>query len=164
MGDIVARAIVVGVVAVLLFDLWGWALERFFGVRAPNWAILGRWLTPFVERPVPAQPGPPTFGTGERLLGTTAHYITGIVFAGALLLIMGRDWAERPTPLPALTMGLSTVVFAWFVIMPALGHGIAAAKTPFPGRIRIMTLMAHFVFGCGFFLGAIVAAWLVPLA
>jgi Protein of unknown function (DUF2938) len=158
-SDLLIRAIIVGAVAVALFDLWGWTLQRFFGVRAQNWAILGKWLmAPFAPTRAAAPAGGPLSSTtAQKMLGTAVHLATGIVFAVGLLLLAGPSWASRPTPLPAIATGLGTIVFAWFVIMPALGHGPAASKTPFPGRVRALTIMAHFVFGIGFFLGALVA-------
>ena len=161
--DLIVRAIIVGVIAVVAFDLWGWMLQRLFRVRAPNWAILGKWmLAPFATKAATPPPGgPPSFTAAQKALGTLAHFATGIAFAGLLIALAGPTWAAKPTPLPAIAMGLGTIVFAWFVIMPALGHGPAASKTPFPWRIRGLTLLAHAIFGLGFFLGAVLAVQLL---
>ena len=62
----------------------------------------------------------------------------------------------RPAPrlLPALLFGLTTVVFPFFVMQPALGAGIAASRTPSPWRARMHSLVMHAVFGLGLYASA----------
>ncbi len=103
----------------------------------------------------PARPGPPVFSVIERILGEIAHYTTAVLFALALIATMGASWLGHPTPLPAIAAGLITTIFAWFIIMPALGAGIAGAKTPAPAKLRVATLVSHTVMGVGFYAGAL---------
>jgi hypothetical protein len=148
-------ALCAGVAGALLFDIWNWLIEAVVGIRAPRWEILGRWLlVPFTTRDEPR----PDFTPRERLLGTLAHYATGVAFAFALMLAMGPGWIAEPTVLPAVVAGIITTVFAWFVIMPALGAGIAGARIPHPNRHRVATLVAHVVMGLGFYVGAAAVA------
>lgn len=152
-------AIITGVFGALAFDIWNALAQRLAGVRAPNWGILGKWLlAPFaaIDR-TPAPSGPPTFTPVERILGETAHYATAILFAFALILTMGADWLAHPTPMPAIAAGLLTTIFAWFLIMPALGAGIAGTKTPTPLKLCVTTLLSHAIMGAGFYLGAMLA-------
>jgi hypothetical protein len=76
---------------------------------------------------------------GERLIGWTAHYLTGIAFAGVLLALWGIDWAHNPTLAPALIVGIGSVA-APFLVMQA----------------RVQSLVTHTVFGIGLY----AAAWL----
>jgi hypothetical protein len=155
----VVHAVVIGLVGGLAFDIWNWLAQRFLGVRAPNWAILGRWLmAPFTPSPALVAPGPPVFTPVERGLGTIAHYLTAVVFAAGLLLAAGQGWMDHPTLLPAIAVGLVTTLLPWLIIMPALGHGIAASKTPIANKIRIATVASHLVMGLGFYAGAAAAA------
>lgn len=46
----------------------------------------------------------------DTAIGWSAHYATGIVFAAALIGVWGLDWARHPTVLPALLVGVCTIV------------------------------------------------------
>jgi len=152
-------ALCAGAAGVLVFDLWNWLGEKALGIRAPRWAILGRWLlTPFSPALPSMGPQSVGFNSAEKMLGSIVHYGTGVVFALALMLAMGPTWMTEPTVLPAVIAGLVTTLFAWFIIMPALGAGIVGARIPHPNRQRIATLVSHAVMGLGFYVGAAAAA------
>lgn len=156
---VIAHIIVSGFVGTLIFDFWNWFLQRSFAIRAPNWAILGKWLLAPFTSSQSTTPTFPEFSATQRVLGTIAHYLTGITFAASIVLVAGREWLDRPTLLPAFMIGVVTVLFDWFIIMPALGHGIAGAKTPIAKKIRVVSLISHGVLGLGFYLGALIASF-----
>lgn len=58
------------------------------------------------------------------------HYASGVVFAAGLIAVPGPEWLERPTAGPALLTGIATLVFPFFMMQPAFGLGIAAARAP----------------------------------
>jgi hypothetical protein len=86
-----------------------------------------------------------------------AHYAIGVVFAVALLLVWGLEWAQAPTLLPALAVGMGTIWAPWFVMQPAMGAGIAGSRTPNPRASRLRNLGTHDVYGAGLYLAAL--AW-----
>ncbi|HWH73862.1 MAG TPA: DUF2938 family protein, partial [Methylibium sp.] len=96
---------------------------------------------------------------GELVLGWLTHYGVGIAYAALFLSILGLDWAVRPALLPALGFGLATVAAPWLVMQPAMGAGIAAAKTPSPRSNRLRSLANHAVFGGGLYLTALAMGW-----
>ncbi|MBT9473889.1 MAG: DUF2938 family protein [Pseudomonadota bacterium] len=152
----IVRGVIVGLFGVLVFDLWNILAQRAFAIRAPNWAILGKWLlAPFGGDRTPITPAT-VFSPAQRYLGAVVHYATGGAFGLALVLAMGPAWSAQPTVLPAVAAGVLTTLLAWFIIMPALGHGVAAAKLPVRHKVRASTLVAHTVMGLGFYLGAVV--------
>lgn len=109
--ELVARALVMGVAAAALMDLWGLLLRRGFGVPTLDYALLGRWLGHmpqgrFVHPRIAAAPPVP----GERPLGWIAHYSIGVAFAALLLVLAGPSWVAAPTPGPGLAIGLATIV------------------------------------------------------
>jgi Protein of unknown function (DUF2938) len=150
MTDFLLRSIVIGCVATLLLDLWVFALNRSFGFSLPNWAMVGRWflhlpLGKIWHESIANSPG----FKHELMAGWAAHYITGILFAGATLLIGGTLWTKAPTwPLP-LAVGLVTVGCGWFILQPGMGNGVAASKRPDATRIRVLNILGHTVFGLG---------------
>lgn len=160
--DLVLRAVLIGIGATAVMDLWVVALKRFLGIPSLDYAMVGRWIGHFQHgRFAHQRIGAAAPVRGERLIGWTAHYAIGIVFAGLLLLIWGRDWAMRPTLLPALIVGLATVAAPFFLMQPGMGAGIAASKTPNPNLARLRSLLTHAVFGLGLYLSALLlaAAW-----
>ena len=124
MSAAVAFALLVGAGATLATDLWAQLLRRGLGIPAPDWALVGRWFGHlahgrFAHRNI-VQTAPVR---GERTIGWLAHYATGIVYAAALLVLAGTEWARHPTLLPALGFGVATVVFPYAVLQPGMGVG-----------------------------------------
>lgn len=161
-AEFLVRAVVIGVGATLVMDLWALVLRKF-GVPSLNFALLGRWLGHLPEgrfvhekidraEPVPA----------ERLLGWVAHYSIGVAFSFLLLATCGLEWARSPSLLPALGIGIVTVLAPLFVLQPALGAGIASTKTPRPLFNSLKSLVTHTVYGFGLYLAAFLSAALIP--
>lgn len=93
---------------------------------------------------------------GERVIGWTAHYLTGIAFASLLTVGWDERWVETPTLIPALVVGLGTVVAPFFLMQPGMGAGIAASKTANPASARWQSLGNHLAFGLGLYLSALI--------
>lgn len=162
LADIAARAVLVGIGATALMDAWLLLLRRL-GVPTLGFAFIGRWVGHLLrgrwahDSIAKAEPV-----TGELALGWLVHYATGIAFAGLLLAVAGADWVQRPTPLPALAVGIATVLAPFLVMQPAMGAGIAGSRTPQPGRNRLRSLANHTVFGAGLYAAALLLQWLAP--
>ena len=150
-------ALVMGVGATALMDLWaiarsgpstfrtglwiGWTL-----VRSPGSGS----LSPRVDRSRPAV-------HGERVIGWTAHYVVGVLFAALLLAVWGLAWVRQPTIGPALLVGIGTVAAPFLVMQPGMGAGVAASRTPRPAAARLQSLVTHTIFGLGLYASGWVA-------
>ena len=160
--EIVVRAAVIGIGATIMLDFWNALLKRFFGVPSLNVGMLGRWVGHFPRgRVVHDNIAEASPVRGERILGWSAHNAIGITFAALLLAIWGLDWARHPTPLPALVVGLVTLVAPFFVMQPGMGMGIAASRTPRPNAARLKSIVSHTVYGIGLYGSALVSALLI---
>ena len=95
-------------------------------------------------------------------IGWCAHYATGIAFAALLLSTFGLKWARSPSLLPALFIGVVTVLAPLLILQPALGAGIASSKTPTPVFNSLKSLVTHTVYGFGLYLAALATVWLIP--
>lgn len=158
MLDFMYRALVIGVAATALLDVWALFLKAAFGIPSANWALVGRWFGHLTRGTVAhedigkAEPYP-----NELMVGWIGHYAVGVLFAAALLLLAGPAWRLNPTPLWPLIVGLVTVGCGWFILQPGMGAGIAASKRANAGQIRMLNIAGHIVFGLGMF----AAAWLI---
>lgn len=153
-----ARVALIGIGATAAMDAWLLLLNRL-GVPTLDFALIGRWAGHIprgrwkhaaIAR---AEPVP-----GERALGWAVHYAVGIAFAALLVLVFGADWIREPRLLPALCVGVASVVAPWFLMQPAMGAGIAASRTPAPAKNRLRSLANHTVFGAGLYLAGVLVA------
>ena len=160
----IGGALLVGIGATLLMDLWNVFLHRAFNITSLNFCLIGRWLShmglgTFKHANIAAAPPRP----GECALGWTAHYMIGIAFALMLVLLAPGDWLGHPSLLPALLMGIGTVPIPYFIVQPALGLGMASAKTKNPTQARLKSLMTHTVYGLGLYVSAVPVSGLMRL-
>jgi hypothetical protein len=149
-------AILMGLGATLTFDLWGVFLKQAFKVTPSNICLVGRWL-----RYMPAGTfkhsniGSTPSKSAECTVGWIAHYLIGITFASAFVALVGNNWLQHPTLIPAIVFGVVTVLAPFFILQPALGLGFAASKTSNPTQARLRSLMNHAAFGVGLYLFAV---------
>lgn len=97
------------------------------------------------------------------MVGWVAHYSIGIAFATAFVALVGADWLQHPTPIPAIIFGVITVLAPFFIMQPLFGLGRAASKTKNPAQARLRSLMNHTAFGAGLYIFAWLVKWLLAL-
>ena len=149
-------AILMGLGATLTFDFWGLFLKHAFKITPSNICLVGRWLRYMPEgtfRHSNIVSTPPK--SGECTVGWIAHYLIGITFAGAFVALVGNNWLQHPTPIPAILFGDVTVLAPLFILQPSFGLGFAASKTSNPTQARLRSLMNHVAFGVGLYLFAV---------
>jgi hypothetical protein len=153
--DELARVVLIGIGATAVMDVWS-MIQKGLGIPTLDYALLGRWAGHLWRgRIAHASIGKAAPIRGELLAGWAIHYAVGITFAALLVGVHGTAWLLDPAWLPALAVGVATVVIPLFVMQPAMGAGIAASRTPTPWKNRLRSLAAHAVFGCGLYLSAI---------
>jgi hypothetical protein len=156
--EFLVRTVLIGLGATAVMDLWALLLQFLLRIPPANWAMVGRWVGHFprgrFKHDSIAQA--PAI-RGELAIGWAAHYGTGMVYAALLLAICGLAWAHRPTLLPALILGLATLVAPFFLLQPGMGLGVAGAKTPNPNATRLRSALNHTVFGVGLYLSAVIS-------
>jgi hypothetical protein len=153
MFEFIFLAVLIGIGGTALLDLWAQLLKATLGLPTPPWHLVGRWFAgmrhgQFVHRNgIGNSPEAPN----ELRIGWTMHYAVGIVFAAAVLLIWGVQWAHSPTFLPALIVGLVTIGAGWFILQPGMGVGVACNKAPNPAVARLQNVVGHVVFAIGMY-------------
>ncbi len=148
----VIGAVLIGLGATLLIDLWALFLRRGFDVPSLDFCLLGRWLLhmpggTFVHRSIAAAQRRPH----ECAVGWIAHYLIGTSLAMVFVLLAPQRWLMQPTLLPALTFGVVTTLIPFLVMQPSFGLGVAASKTPKPNQARVKSLVTHTIFGAGLY-------------
>lgn len=163
--DLALRTALIGIVATGLMDVWGVARAPLFGFPAANYRLIGRWFAymprgRFRHASIAASPSLP----GEHAIGWIAHYTIGISFAALLVLLGGDAWLRRPTVGLALLVGLSTLLAPLFIMQPAMGAGIAGAKTPDPRASRLQSTLTHVIYAIGLYGAGWLCVLLFPYA
>jgi hypothetical protein len=97
---------------------------------------------------------------GECTVGWIAHYMIGTTFAIVFVALVGNNWLQQPTLIPAIVFGVVTVLAPFFIMQPSLGLGFAASKSSNPMQARLRSLMNHTAFGIGLYLFALLVNWL----
>jgi hypothetical protein len=149
------NAILIGVGATALLDFTSVLRTWLFKAPPPNYALVGRWLAHAAHgRVFHAAIATSAPVKGESLIGWTAHYAIGIGFAAVLLMVL-PNWTSAPTLVPAMLVGVGSVLAPFLIMQPAMGAGFAASRTPKPNIARLRSLTTHVLFGLGLY----VAGW-----
>ncbi|MET1256274.1 DUF2938 domain-containing protein [Aliikangiella maris] len=155
-SDLLFDTVIIGVIATIVMDLWAFLQKKIFNIPSLNYALVGRWFLYFGKgkfthnKIIDSAPMP-----GEMILGWIIHYLTGIIFAAVLLILVNQSWLSQPTPILPITFGIMTVLFPFLIMQPGFGFGVAASKTPAPNTARLRSLIAHTSFAVGLYLAAI---------
>ncbi|WP_438712427.1 DUF2938 domain-containing protein [Aquimarina muelleri] len=153
---LVVQTILIGIGATFFMDIYSLIL-RFLGIKSLDYRFVGRWIGHFKKRKFfhnkIMETAPVNY---EKIIGWLAHYIIGIIFSFLLVFVYGETWLDNPTVIPALIIGIITIVAPFFLMQPAFGFGIAGSNLPDPNKARLMSLITHSVFGSGLYLSAVV--------
>lgn len=153
----ITSIIAIGILSTLFMDLMALCLRKGFGVTGLDYRLLGRWLLYMRKGVFSHQNIVKTLAhSHEKIIGWTVHYLIGIIFSFVLVLIQGESWITSPQIIPALLLGILTTLIPFLIMQPAFGFGIAASKLPSPNIFRFKSLLAHFNYGLGLYLSAIV--------
>ena len=161
--NLLLSAILVGLGATLLSDLWAILLKRALRITPSNLCLVGRWLRAmpegtFIHTNIASAPQK----SAECMVGWIAHYVIGVLFALAFVAFAGSSWLEHPTLFPAILFGVVTVLAPFLLMQPSFGLGLAASKTSNPTQARLRSLMNHTAFGAGLYLSGLLVSWLLP--
>jgi hypothetical protein len=157
-------AILMGLGATLTFDLCGVFLKQAFKVTPSNICLVGRWLRympagTFTHSDILSAPQK----SAECTVGWIAHYLIGITFAIVFVALVGNNWLQHPTLIPAIVFGVVSVLAPFCIMQPSMGLGFAASQTLNPPQSRLRSLMNHTAFGVGLYLFGLVVNWLLSV-
>lgn len=143
----------VGIIATAVIDVWALFVKHALKLPTTNWALVGRWFAYLPRGRLVHRPITETASVANELaIGWLAHYVIGIAYSYLYALILTFTGVALSL-WSAIGFGVVTVVAAWFVLQPGLGHGVLARHAPKPWLVRSLNLATHFLFGCGLYLG-----------
>ena len=157
-----SSAILIELKATLTFDLCALLLKHAFKIMPSNICLVGRWLRTMPEgtfRHANIVAAPKK--RAECMVGWIAHYTIGVMFAIVFAALVGNNWFQHPTPMPAIIFGVVTVLAPFLIMQPSFGFGFAASKTSNPTQARLRSLVNHTAFGIGLYLFALLVNWLL---
>ncbi|HIM69965.1 MAG TPA: DUF2938 family protein [Gammaproteobacteria bacterium] len=143
-----------GVFATAAIDIWAEFLGKVFKLPVTNWSMVGRWFGhmprgKFIHDQI--KNAAPI--TGEKIIGWSAHYIIGVIYAAFFFLVIVPVLGGQPSLGMGLAFGLATIFFPWLVMQPGLGLGVFARRVEKPNVIRMINLSIHTIFGVSLYLG-----------
>jgi MFS family permease len=155
------KAIGVGIFATMVMDLLNRSLASFNLISVARYESIGRIFSNWFRGDF-VHPG---FGalkvySNEFLVGISVHYSIGIILAFAYLIAASRLAEETPKGIIAVAYGLSTSVFAWFLMFPAVGLGPFGSAAPESMHLFRTSFVNHLSYGIGISGGLNLAAYL----
>jgi len=88
----------------------------------------------------------------EKLWCLISHYFIGVALSGVFLVLESNLAIVREHLWMPLLFGIATVFFPWFWLLPSIGIGIMASKSPNRSQIIRTNLINHTNFGIGLLL------------
>jgi len=136
---------VLGIMSTAILDCWNFLSHIIFDVPLTRYEFIGRWMLHMIDGQFYHQSIKQSSAIyGELVAGWLGHYMIGIFFASLLLGGWGLKWLQRPALMGAMTVSLFTVVIPYFIMQPAMGHGIAGSLTPNPQAMIIKVIALYF--------------------
>jgi hypothetical protein len=146
--------ILMGIFATYFMDLLaGFLVKRKLIYSFIEPEAIGRWFLSmfrgkFIHKDIHKTPAL----NNEKLWCFLSHYLIGIVLAGIYLFLELKVQAIRDQMWMSLLFGIITVLLPWIWMLPSMGLGFMASKSPDKSRIIRTNLVNHTNFGLGLFI------------
>ena len=151
---IIIEMILMGIFATFFMDfLAGFLVKRKLIHSFIEPEAIGRWFLSmfrgkFIHKDIHKTPAL----NNEKLWCFISHYLIGIVLAGIYLFLEIKEPTIRDHKWMPLLFGITTVILPWFWMLPSMGLGFLASKSPNKSRIIRTNLVNHTNFGLGLFI------------
>ena len=148
---IIIEAVLMGIFATFFMDFLAGILAKrkiIYPFISPE--AVGRWfLYIFKGKLIHKDINQTPVLKNEKLWCLISHYLIGIILSLVYLLIGSNFAIVRDHLLMPLLFGIATVFFPWFWLLPSIGIGFMASKSPKQSKIIRTNLLNHTNFGFG---------------
>ncbi len=151
---IIIEAVLMGIFATYVMDfLAGMFAKRKLIYPFISQEAIGRWFLyifkgKLVHKDINKSPAL----KNEKLWCLISHYLIGIALAGVYLILFFNVALVQEFVWMSLVFGIATICFPWFWMLPAIGMGFMASKSPHRSKILRTNLINHTNFGLGLFI------------
>jgi len=143
-----------GTIATYFMDLLAGILARskiIYPFISPE--AIGRWFLyifkgRFIHKDINESPEL----KNEKIWCLISHYLIGIALAGFYLILDLKVGLVQEHVWMSLVFGIATICFPWFWLLPSIGIGFMASKSPNRLQILRTNLINHTNFGVGLFI------------
>lgn len=155
---IIIEMILMGIFATFFMDFFaGFLVKRKLIHSFIEPEAVGRWFLSmfrgkFIHKDIHKTPAL----KNEKFWCFISHYLIGIVLAGIYLFLELKAPAIRNQIWLPLIFGITTVFLPWFWLLPGIGLGFMASKSPNRSLILRTNLVNHTNFGLGLFLWVVI--------
>lgn len=147
----VIEAVLMGIFATYLMDiLAGFLAKRKIIYPFISQEAIGRWFLyifkgKLVHKDINVSPAL----KNEKLWCLISHYLIGVALAGAYLVLDLKVALIQEYVWMSLVFGIATICFPWFWLLPSIGIGFMASRSPNRSQILRTNLINHTNFGLG---------------
>jgi hypothetical protein len=118
--------------------------------------LIGRWFASVARgRPVVSDIEKVAPRDREMAIAVPVHYSIGVALAFVYLVVSSALGLNVRNPLTALGFGLSTNVFPWLLMFPAMGYGWFGLRGSPKFRLFWASLVNHAFYGVGLWLSSL---------
>ena len=148
------RSILVGTLATVTMDMLSATALKLGLIAFLSPRLTGRWFASvargqFLHSDISQLP-PINY---EMAVAVPMHYAIGITLALVYLLLSSVLGISPRSLIVALGFALCTNVLPWLLMFPAMGYGWCGAQGPPGTRLFLSSLVTHFFYGLGLWLG-----------
>ena len=155
MSSLIIRGALIGVLGTITMDLFTTIASKLRWVALLRRPLIGRWFASVGRGQLCVRDiGLLAPAKNEVAIAVSVHYVIGVVLGILFLLVGSFLGLSTRNPWIALGFGLSTNVFPWFLMFPAMGYGWFGSRGPAGTRLFQGSLVAHCFYGVGLWLGA----------
>ena len=156
---IIIEAVLMGIFATFFMDFPAGILTKrklIYPFISPE--AIGRWfLYIFKGKLIHKDINQTPVLRNEKRWCLISHYLIGVTLAGGYLILESNLTLIREHIWMPLLFGIATVIFPWYWLLPSIGIGFMASKSPKRSQIIRTNIINHTNFGFGLLL------WIVLL-
>ena len=150
------RTLAAGGVATLALDLLSVAASRLGLSAALPPTLIGRWFASIARgRIAHADIAQAPAVAHEMAIAVAGHYAIGIALTALYVWVISSAGRSPRSLTLALAFALCTNLLPWLLMFPSMGYGFFGAHGPAGTRLFFTSLLNHFLFGIGVWLGVV---------
>jgi len=148
------RNFLIGILATLTMDVLSAATIKLRLIAPLSRHLVGRWFASVAGgQPFHTNISSESAINREVVIAVSVHYAIGVALAFLYLGATSALGLNTRNPITAFGFALCTNILPWFVMFPAMGFGWFGNRGPAGTRLFTSSLVAHFFYGVGLWLG-----------